>query len=136
MSKKNQKESELSQPWDYFPLFPVYAFTDLKKARKLVKKITGKRFEPVENKDGTFSLYEHEDKKHKFGVVFLDCENYEIKDKFAVLAHECIHYAQAFSDGASSTPLDDETFAYTAECAMLACIDQIGIDWFCENQKK
>lgn len=117
------------QPWDLYPLFPVYAFTKLKKARKLVKKYTGLRFEPS-GKEGTFTLYECKVPEKRIGIIFLDCDDSKPADKYAALAHECVHYAQAFAETISNTPLDDESFAYVMESAMLACIDQIGEEWF------
>lgn len=119
-----------SQPWDYFPLFPVYAFTSLKKARKKVKKITGKRYEPS-GKQGSFTEYAHDDGVHRFGIILLECEEETTSQKYSVLAHECVHYAQAYEKTVTETDrLDNETFAYVMQCAMLTCIDQIGEEWF------
>lgn len=121
--------SDKSQPWDYFPLYPVYAFTNLKKARKFVKKITGIKYKPS-GKNGSFTEYENEDLGDRFGVIYLDCDDVSTQSKYAVLAHECVHYAQSFSKTVSDDPLDDETFAYVVESAMMACVDQIGEEWF------
>lgn len=131
--EKIDKEIEdLVQPWDYYPLYPVYAFTSVKKARKFVKNITGKRFEPS-GKEGTFTFYEHEDGRHKLGIILLKCQDKTTSQKYAVLAHECIHYTQEFAESITGQPLDDESFAYIAQSAMLACIDQIGEEWFTAN---
>lgn len=117
------------QPWDYFPLYPVRAFTSVKKARKYVKKVTGKRFEPS-GCQGTFTFYEHDDGVHKLGIILLECDGKTTPQKYATLAHECIHYAQQFAESVTGEPLDNESFAYVAQSAMHACIDQIGEEWF------
>lgn len=117
-----------SQPWDYFPLFPVYAFTDIKKARKKVKKITGKHYEPSD-KAGCFTAYRHDDGVHMFGIIYLNNGESSTARKYAGLAHECVHYARTYADYIGNQ-LDEETEAYVVQCAMLACIDQIGEEWF------
>lgn len=123
-----------SQPWDYYPLFPIYAFTDIRKARNKVKKITGRRYEPS-GKQGSFTEYEHDGGSLRFGIIYLDCDDETASHKYAVLAHECVHYAQAFEETVTKARLDDETFAYVMQCAMLSCIDQIGGEWFNETQQ-
>lgn len=120
-----------SQPWDYFPLLPLHAFTSLKKARKKVSEITGLRFEP-KAASGTLTWYERDD--GGFCVMYLRDNGMTTQQKYAVLAHECVHYAQNFAEFIG-TELDRETEAYVVQAAMQACIDQIGEVWF-ETQSK
>lgn len=119
-------KDKYDQPWDYFPLPELHAFTSLKKARKFVKKITGLRFEPS-GKQGTFTAYENNGMK--FCVIYLDFSQKISKWRYALLAHECTHYAR-YVEEHFGNQLDEETEAYTVQCAMLACINQIGEEWF------
>lgn len=123
MSKKKD-----SQPWDYYPLLPLFAFTSVKKARKFVKKSTGIDYEFGIDKDGRCTWYENKE-NGGFCVICLPCKGKTTKQKYAILAHECVHYAQYFAEEIGGK-LDDETEAYTMQAAMLACIDQIGEEWF------
>lgn len=116
------------QPWDYFPLFNVYAFTNAKKARKFVKRITGTRFESS-GKSGTFNFYRNTECGQSFGVILLQADNESTAQRYSLLAHECVHYARTFAEE-QGMPLDEETEAHVVQCAMLACIDQIGEEWF------
>lgn len=115
-----------SQPLDYFPLLPVYAFTSKKKARKFVKEKTGLEYTVTEN-NGQCTLYENGNVG--FCIVLLDCKDKPQAQKYALLAHECVHYSQYFSEHIDGN-LDSETEAYVVQSAMLACIDQIGDEWF------
>lgn len=114
------------QPWDYFPLIPVYAFTSKKKARRFVKEKTGLEY-TVTGKNGQCTWYDNG--KVGFCVVRLDCKNKSQAQKYGILAHECVHYAQYFAEHIDGK-LDSETEAYVVQSAMLACIDQIGEEWF------
>lgn len=126
-----------TQPWDIFPLPNLYAFTSLKKARKFVKKITGLRFEP-NCKAGSFSAFEcsSDSSFNKFCVIYLKKEKSNtFSQKCSLLAHECTHYAQ-YVARLMETKFDDETEAYIVDSAMMACIDQIGEEWFATQQAK
>ena len=116
-----------SQPWDYFPLIPVFAFTSVKKARKFVRNKTGLRFEPS-GKQGSFTWYDRTGAEG-FAVILLKCHDSGTTQKYACLAHECTHYAQAYAQSLDAE-LDEETQAYVMQSAMLACVDQIGEEWF------
>lgn len=116
-----------AQPWDYFPLLPVFAFTSKKKARRFVKKSTGMKY-TVTGKNGQCTWYEN-DNGAGFCVIRLDCKNHTPRQRYAILAHECVHYAQYFAESINGK-LDAETDAYVVQSAMIACIDQIGEEWF------
>lgn len=120
-----------SQPWDYFPLLPVYAFISKKEARKFVRKRTG--IEPdLIVKSGQCTWYERDG--GGFCVILLNVPKKEtMARKMALLAHECVHYAQYHAQ-AVGLPCDDETQAYITQSAMHACIDQIGEEWFATPQ--
>ena len=116
-----------AQPWNYFPLMPVFAFTSEKKARKFVKSRTGLRL-TSSGKSGTCVGYERDDGQW-FAVILLDCEDSPTPHKYAILAHECVHYSQHMEDYMGEK-FDSETEAYVIQSAMRACIDQIGEEWF------
>ena len=120
-------KQKITQPWDYFPIIPIYAFTSLKKARKFIKKKTGCEYTFL-GKDGQCTMYKHVSGAN-FCLILLNCKDKSTKDKYSVLAHECVHYAQNHAEY-TGAPLDDETEAYIVEAAMLACIDQIGAKYF------
>lgn len=124
-----------SQPWDYFPLLPVFAFTDVSKAKRFVKSKTGIDMK-VNGKQGQCTWFDHDD-TGGFVVVLLICDESSATQKYACLAHECVHYAQFYADMIDGK-LDNETEAYTMQSAMLACVEQIGEEWFTEtpHQKK
>lgn len=133
-----------SQPWHYFPLFPVYAFTSVKKARKFVRQKTGLRFEPKGH--GCFDFYRFTtNDAYSFAIILLrphELTEQSLSQRMALLAHECVHYAQQYAEEVD-TKLDDETEASIVQAVMLACIDQIGEEWFTtplqpkpKNQKK
>lgn len=112
-----------SQPWDYYPLLPIFAFKSEKKARKFVKEKTGTDF-TVTGKNGQCTWYESE-KGGGFVVILLRCKGKSASQKLAVLAHECVHYAQYFEE-AQGEKLDTESEAYIVQSAFHACIDQLG----------
>lgn len=114
-----------SQPWDYFPMIPIYAFTSVKKAQKFVRNRIGVDYE-FTGKNGECTWYES---INGFVLIVLQCEGSSFAKKLGVLAHECTHYAQFYADGAKTT-LDVETQAYITQAAMSACVDQIGEEWF------
>jgi len=116
----------ICQPWDYFPLIPVFAFTDKKKAKKFVKEKTGLKYNDS-GKAGSFTWYENPN--GSFAVILLSCNESSAAQKYACLAHECTHYAQAVAQS-MDTALDEESQAYVMQAAMLACIAQIGEKWF------
>lgn len=116
------------QPWDFFPLFPVYAFSDLKKCAKFVKKKTGMRFNR-DTESGTFELYSNQSGE-KFAVIYIDGTGLRPMQKYAVLAHECVHYMQYYAKDIGQKRLDKETAAYVVQSAMYACTMQIGEEWF------
>lgn len=116
-----------SQPWDYFPMLELYAFTSKKKLRKFVRKRTGLEPKLIGN-NGQCTWYQTGG--GGFVTILLDIPKAEtMVRKVASLAHECVHYAQYHAE-AVGTPLDDETQAYIVQSAMSACIDQIGKEWF------
>lgn len=116
-----------SQPWDYFPLLTVYAFTSKKKARKFVRKKTGLDYTFI-GKSGQCTFYES-DRGGGFCVILLRCDDVSTQQKYAILAHECVHYTQYYEESTGGK-LDTETAAYATQSAMLACVDQIGEEWF------
>lgn len=118
-----------TQPWDYFPLLPLFAFTDIEKARKKIMKMTGEKYHHT-GKSGTFSHYVSKDSCGEFGIIYLDCDDKPASQKYAILAHECVHYARAVEDSLGAERFEEETEAYIVQSAMLACIDQIGEEWF------
>lgn len=119
-----------SQPWDWFPMIPLYAFTSVKKARKFVKKRIGADYE-FTGKNGECTWYECD---NGFCIIVLQCADYSSAKKHGVLAHECVHYMQFYAKCAGTT-LDEETEAYITQSAVSACIDQIGEEWFSETQQ-
>lgn len=120
-----------SQPWDYFPMLELYAFTSKKKLRKFVRKRTGQ--EPtLMGKNGQCTWYERDG--GGFVIILLSVGKEETAArKYSLLAHECVHYAQYHAE-AVGCPLDNETQAYIVQSAMHACIDQIGEEWFATPQ--
>lgn len=118
-----------SQPWDYFPMIPVFAFTSVKKARKFVKKATGKDY-MAGTGSGRCTWYDNGD--GGFCVICLNCKESSSAHKYVTLAHECVHYAQYYGEFVGCRP-DSETEAYLVESAMDACINQIGVEWFTET---
>ncbi len=44
---------------------------------------------------------------------------------YALLAHECVHYAQYVEDD-MGTKFDDETEAYVVQAAMMSAMEQLG----------
>lgn len=119
-----------SQPWDYFPLLPVYAFTSKKKARKFVKKCTGLDLTTL-GKSGQCTWFENDG--GGFVLILLNVKEETAAQRYSILAHECVHYAQYHAE-AVGCPLDNETQAYIVQSAMHACIDQIGEEWFATPQ--
>lgn len=118
---------KINQPWDYFPLLPVFAFTSVKKARKFVRQKTGLRFESS-GETGVCVWYDRQNEEG-FCVILLKCHDSSATKKYACLAHECTHYAQNVAEHLDAD-FDAETQAYVMESAMLACVDQIGEEWF------
>lgn len=111
-------------------MLKVYAFTSDKKARKFIKKKTGIDFTDL-GKNGQCTWFEMDG--GGFCVILLRVGKKETaKRKYALLAHECVHYAQYHAE-AVGTPLDNETQAYIVQSAMSACIDQLGEEWFSET---
>lgn len=115
-----------SQPWDYYPMIPIFAFKSVKKARKFVKEKTGLDYTDI-GKSGQCTWYEKEG--GGFVVVLLRCNKKPAESKYAVLVHECVHYAQYCAE-AQGVALDTETQAYITQAAFHACVDQLGKDYF------
>lgn len=119
-----------SQPWDYFPLLPLYAFASEDEARKFVKKKTGKELTVI-GKNGQCTWYDHA--TDPFCVIVLTVSNIPAAQRYALIAHECVHYQQ-YNAEHFGNKLDPETEAFVVQSAMLACIDQIGEEWLTETQ--
>lgn len=121
-----------NQIWDWFPFPPIFAFTSIKKCRKFVRNKFGKRFER-KGVNGTCWVYHHPDCGEISCVVYLNCKDERPSRKYAILAHECCHVADAFFENIKEEEIGEETYAYTVQAAMLACIEQIGEEWFTET---
>lgn len=115
----------MTQVGDHFQFIPLYAFTSKKKVRRFVKERTGEEY-PITGKHGQCSLYMGAD---AFCVILMRNTKHTPSERFALLAHECVHYAQ-YHESEVGCKLDDETEAYLVQAAMRACIDQIGEEWF------
>lgn len=122
---------------DFFPFPEVKAFTSKKKARKCVKKITGKDV-VFGGRYAQCSEYENDSTGRMLCVVVMypACRDLGYAQKMAMLAHECVHVVKAWLDMMEADKPDEETVAYGVQCAMLECIDQIGEEWFRGKQER
>lgn len=114
---------ESTQPWHWFPLIPLHVFTSVKRARKFVRNKANLRYEPSKN-PGSITLYENDTSRESFAVMNVRSGPRDAK-WFALIAHECVHYAQ-FVENMMDTEFDDETEAYVVQSAMLSALDQLG----------
>ncbi len=122
---------------DWFPFPEVKAFTSYKKARKYVKRRTGKVLRDPRplGLDGQCTVIENRERGDVLCVVVLLCEKSGMKGKVGILGHECAHVVRAWLDMMEAESPDEETVAYGIQAAMLSCIEQIGEEWFYGGSK-
>lgn len=61
-------------------------------------------------------------------LVVIEAEA-SVKQRMALLAHECVHVAQAWAAAMGEDEPGDEWEAYAVQSAMLACLKQLGKSW-------
>lgn len=121
---------------DFYPFPKIKAFTSRKKARKYMKKRFGKGFKILDSQGQCIRWDSDATGGEPVCVVILDMKDVLPHRRFALLAHECVHVVEAWLDNMGVEEPDGEQVAYGVQCAMLACIDQIGADKFFKQPEK
>lgn len=118
------------QIWDVFPFPRIGCFKSEKKARKFVRKMTdGKADYSSSGFAGQCDLYEESVTGEYFVVIRVDGKGKNTTERVALLAHECSHLVDFFEHHIGEEKLGTETRAYAIQCAMTACLNQLGEEW-------
>jgi len=107
------------------PAPDIYAFSSKKKARKFALKKYGVELKPWSTNGLTTTLVNGDE---TVCIVVVSTDRGP-KHKAALLAHECVHVAHSWADAMGDEHPSEEFMAYSAQCAFLACIDQLGDEW-------
>lgn len=122
------------QVWNYLPMPYVRAFTSKKKARKFIKKKTGKEFKWL-GKSAQTDAFENE-RGEVVAVITLCVDDASAAQKAAILAHECSHVLDAWMESIGEDSAGEEVKAYAIQCLMLACLEQLGDEWLIPQAKE
>lgn len=118
----------MAYPTDWVPCPDVYAFTSRKKARKFAIKHYGGEPKDIPGADGV-TWYTKSDQGNTVCLVVIEADGKPVAQQMALLAHECVHVAQAWADDMGETKTGDEWMAYAVQSAMLECLKQLGDEW-------
>lgn len=123
---KAVEDTTMQMRWCY-PFPEIVAFKSFKKAKKYAKK----RFDVDMAKVSSGqcdTFISDSDIEPVCIVVVTGGDN--PSDRYALLAHECVHVVHSWLDYMGVQKPDEEQVAYGVQSAMQACIHQIGEEWF------
>lgn len=118
----------MAYPTDWMPCPEVHAFTSMKKARKFARKHYGEEPRDVPGSDGV-TMYAKNELGHTVCLVVIKKNDSPMAQNMALLAHECVHVAQAWAEDMGEKRPGDEWMAYAVQSAMLECLKQLGDEW-------
>lgn len=118
----------MAYPTDWMPCPNLHAFASRKKARKFALKQYGEEFEDITGSNAVTATT-RDDKGHIACLVVIEANGESTAQKMALLAHECVHVAQAWADCMGEKKPGDEWMAYAVQSAMLECLKQLGDEW-------
>lgn len=128
MSKKMYEVEQL------IPFPTIRAFTNLKKARKALKKAgLDPRLPRLDTDAQTSILSSSETKDRMIAIVVMHedkMKNCTPTEKYMMLVHECVHIMYAWEKEIGEDKLSEEVAAYFVQCSAHSCVTQIGEEWF------
>lgn len=121
---------EENQPWQFFPMLPLFAFNDKKKAKRFISDKLNEDYE-FDDAHGSCVLFEQDN--DGFCIILINADRDKPAQRAGLLTHECVHYMQ-FVEDIFQTKFDRETAAYIVQAAFLSAVSQIGEKWFTATQ--
>lgn len=118
----------MAHPTDWMPCPDLHVFTSRGKARRFAIEQTGKEPDLMPSSNAvTASLVE--DGKSLCIVVVPKKDEFDKRQRVAILAHECVHVAQFWAECMGESKPGNEWMAYATQSAMLVALDQLGEKW-------
>lgn len=124
----------MTYPTDYMPCPDLYAFASRKKARKFALKNYGEEPRDVPWAEGVTWITKN-DSGHTVCLVVIEADDSSAAQKTALLAHECVHAAQAWAESMGEDEPGEEWMAYAVQSCMLTCLDQLGEEWITGKER-
>lgn len=118
--------------WDWFPFPRIKVFTSRNKAAKYYRTKTDDEIEQFDKSAETHYLSCDTGEDKDIALVIFDGAKFEDMDfsqRMALVAHECSHIVD-YTEEKMAAKLDGETRAYMHQSAMLAVLNQLGVEWF------
>lgn len=122
------------QMWEWYPMPCIKVFTNHKKARKWIKKHTAMEIQWL-GKNAQTDYFSEGLHAESLAVITIDGRIKDIKQRIAILAHECSHVVDDWLNDMGEDDAGSEIRAYAIQSAMMACMEQLGESWLIPQAK-
>lgn len=120
-------------PTDWMPCPDIHVFTSRDKARKFAVNKYGSEPELIHGNPGVTTSMK-DDHGNMVCLVVIEADVMNVSQKVSLLAHECVHVAQAWAACMGESRPGEEWMAYAVQSSMLVCLTQLGYKWLEESE--